>query len=357
MTMGNSSLADLARIRDCKRKRISSYDRTGGNRDWYEIQRGATRQIMNIKGAGSIRHIWCTMFNPSEEQDYLRKVLIRMFWDGEHAPSVEVPIGDFFGMGHAKSKDFWSLPLAMGPTSGRGLNCFFSMPYSNSARIEITNECDTQLNFYFYVDYEEYYQLEEGLGRFHAQWRREYATDTWGAKMPLTGPADSSVIKQLWRTPNLTGEGNYVILEATGRGHYVGCNLNIDCFAQEKNNWYGEGDDMIFIDGEQTPSIYGTGTEDYFNTAFSPRTEFSSPYFGITLNSGDDLNPWRGKNSMYRFHIEDPIHFSTSIKVTIEHGHANKLMNDYSSTAYWYQVSPHGEFPSMLPVEQRLPRR
>jgi hypothetical protein len=363
MSMGNSTLADLSRIRKCKRKRISSYDRTGGNYDWYEIAGGDTRVIAEIAGAGSIRHIWCTMFNPTEEEDHLRKVLIRMYWDGEEEPSVDVPIGDFFGMGHAVSKDFWSLPLVMGPDKGRGFNSYFSMPFSDATKIEIINECETQLNFYFYIDYEEYEELEEGLGRFHAQWRREHATDTWGAKMPLnehlgnTPEGQKYVLQELWKKPNLTGEGNYVILEAEGIGHYVGCNLNIDCFAQEKNNWYGEGDDMIFIDGEETPSIYGTGTEDYFNTAFCPKDEFCTPYFGIHLNSGDEQNPWRGKNSMFRFHIEDPIHFQKSIKVTIEHGHANKLMNDYSSTAYWYQLEPHKPFPKILPVEQRLPRK
>jgi hypothetical protein len=363
MSVGFSSLADLARIRDCRTRRISSFDRTGGNYDWYEIQSGETRVIADVKGAGCIRHIWCTMFNPSGEEDYLRKVLIKMYWDGETEPSVEVPIGDFFGMGHAKSKEFWSLPLVMGPQGGRGFNSYFAMPFASAAKIEIVNECDTQLNYYFYVDYEEYDQLEEGLGRFHAQWRREFATDTWGAEMPLKEPLGATpegqkyLMEELWKKPNKKGEGNYVILEAEGTGHYVGCNLNIDCFTQEKNNWYGEGDDMIFIDGEEYPSIHGTGTEDYFNTAFCPSREFHTPYFGINLNSGDEENPWRGKNSMYRFHIEDPIRFKKSIKVTIEHGHANKLMNDYSSTAYWYQVEPHKKFPEMPPVKERLPRR
>jgi len=363
MGMGYSTLADLARIRRCKRRRISSFDRTGGNYDWYEIASGETRIIGDIKGAGAIRHIWCTMHAPSGEEFFLRKVLIRMFWDGEEHPSVEVPIGDFFGMGHGMSKDFWSLPLVMAPDNGRGFNCFFSMPYGSSAKIEIINECESELNFYFYIDYEEYEKLEADLGRFHAQWRRENATGTWGAEMPLQEPlwetteGQKYLLDVLWKQPNITGEDNYIILEADGTGHYVGCNLNIDCFAQEKNNWYGEGDDMIFIDGEKFPSIHGTGTEDYFNTAFCPKDEFCTPYFGLHLNSGDEDNPWRGKNSMYRFHIEDPIQFSKSIKVTIEHGHANKLMSDYSSTAYWYQLEPHKKFPDMLPVKERLPRK
>ena len=161
---------------------------------------------------------------------------------------------------------------------------------------------------------------------------------------------------EVWGQANLDGAHNYVILEAQGKGHYVGCHLDVDCFARGKNDWWGEGDDMIIIDGEPFPRLYGTGSEDYFNTAFCPKTEYYTPYQGVTVNSGDADWPWKGKNSLYRFHIEDPIYFEQSIKVTIEHGEANCLSNDYSSTAYWYQSEPHLPFPALLPVEQRLPR-
>jgi len=136
----------------------------------------------------------------------------------------------------------------------------------------------------------------------------------------------------------------------------VGCNLHIDVFERQVNDWYGEGDDMIFVDGEPFPSLHGTGTEDYFCMAYCPQTEYCAPYHGLILYSGTPDWPWKGKNSMYRYHIEDPIHFRKSIKVTIEHGHANKLSNDYSSTAYWYQLEPHRAFPPLLPVGLRLPR-
>lgn len=346
--MGHSTLADLARLRSAKSRRISSYDRTGGNRDWYTIAPGEAKPIAEIAGAGCIRHIWCTMWSKTEY--YLRKVLIRMYWDGESEPSVDCPIGDFFGVPFGTLKEFWSLPLAASPKEGRGFNCYFAMPFADGARVEIINEGEEPVNFYFYIDYEEYPSLEPGLGRFHAQWRREN---------PTRGYGDDKSLTELWKVPNLdgqAGDGNYVILEARGRGHYVGCNLQIDQFEDQKNKWYGEGDDMIFIDDEPLPRLYGTGTEDYFNTAFGPNTEFCTPYYGITLNSGDPDNPWRGKNALYRFHIEDPIHFEKSIRVTIEHGHANKLTLDYASTAYWYQTEPHAPFPPMLPVAERLPR-
>jgi len=180
---------------------------------------------------------------------------------------------------------------------------------------------------------------------------------------------------------NPDGRGNYVILEAKGQGHYVGCNLSIHNLRQGEEmdwpegvpwplrmedfrvhgekilkcfNWYGEGDDMIFIDGDTwPPSLHGTGTEDYFNTAWCPAVEYSAPYHGITL-AGDEN--WSGKISLYRFHIEDPVCFQQSIRVTIEHGHANRRSDDYASTAYWYQHEPHLLFPPLSPVGDRLPR-
>jgi hypothetical protein len=273
---------------------------------------------------------------------------------------VEAPIGDFFGIGHAIVKNFWSLPLSMSPQDGLGFNCFFPMPFAQRARLEVTNEAQTPMMFYYYVDYEEHDRPDADLLRFHTQWRRENPTQGWGEGRfdddSEQGRLSEERLKA-WRTPNLDGKENYVILEAQGRGHYVGCNLNVDVFARQTDDWYGEGDDMIFIDGDVwPPTLHGTGSEDYFNTAFCPRQEFCTPYHGITVYSGTDEWPWRGKNSLYRFHIEDPIMFQRSIRVTIEHGHANDMSNDYSSTAYWYQTEPHAPFPPLLPVDQRLPR-
>lgn len=293
----------------------------------------------------------------SPDAYYARKVVLRIWWDGEYAnlPSVETPVGDFFGIGHGIVKNFWSLPLTMSPRDGKGFNCYFPMPFSEQARIEVTNETDDELKLYFYIDCEAYSSLEGELGRFHAQWRREEPTEGWGDR-GRSLQHDVPYREEIWSKSNLTDEGNYVILEAEGKGHYVGCHLDIDCFAREKNDWYGEGDDMIIIDGEPwPPRLHGTGTEDYFNTAYCPDEEFCTPYHGITVYSGTEEWPWKGKNSLYRFHIEDPIYFEKSIRVSIEHGHANNLSNDYSSTAYWYQTEPHKHFSALLPVEMRLP--
>jgi hypothetical protein len=362
MRMMGTSLGDLPRLRDYRRRRISSWDVSGGNFDWWDFDSGQTRRIAEVRGAGCIKHIWMTI--KCAEEFYPRKILLRMWWDGENRPSVEVPVGDFFGIGHGVIKNFTSLPLTMSPRRGAAFNSFFPMPFAQGARIELINECEGMCSVWFYVDYEEYDELEQGLGRFHAQWRRENPTESWGEPRLVWTLATSVTEygRTIWETPNLDGEGNYVILEAEGKGHYVGCHLDVDCFQLEKNPWYGEGDDMIFVDGEPwPPRLHGTGTEDYFCNAFGFPEVFNAPYFGVNLSMYDGVQDAEegliGKNSVYRFHIEDPINFEKSIKVTIEHGHANNLSFDYSSTAYWYQTEPHAPFPEMLPVIQRMPRQ
>ena len=291
---------------------------------------------------------------------YARTAVLRAYWDGSAAPCLEAPIGDFFGIGHGIVKNFWSLPLTMSPQEGRGFNSYFPMPFARGARLEIANEGDSGMIFYYYIDYEEHESIADDLLRFHAQWRRENPTEGWGDPERYADDLARGQMgehrRRMWTTPNLEGRANYVILEAEGRGHYVGCNLNVDCFQRQRDDWYGEGDDMIYIDGDTQPTLHGTGTEDYFNTAFCPSQEFSAPYHGLPLTEGTPEWPWGGKHSMYRFHIEDPVHFRESIRVTIEHGHANHLSHDYSSTAYWYQTEPHREFPPLPPAAERLPR-
>jgi hypothetical protein len=352
--IGPSSLSGLPFLREARRARASSHDTSGGNLDFWKLDAGETRTLASVSGAGAVRHVWMTL--ASREEAYPRRSVIRMYWDGATTPCVEAPTGDFFGMGHGVIKEHWSLPLTMSPRDGRGFNCYFPMPFRESARIELTNEGDRHLVVYFYIDYEVYPEPLDNAALFHAQYRQEYPTQGWGDDS-RTFDKDRNYMLEVFQTPNLSGEGNYVILEATGRGHYVGCNLNIDCRERLKNDWYGEGDDMIFIDGDTTPTLHGTGTEDYFNTAWSPLTEFCTPYHGQPLAStGGEGWLYKGKQSVYRYHIEDPVHFRESIRVTIEHGHANNLSNDYSSTAYWYQTEPHGPPPPLPGVAERLPR-
>lgn len=351
-----SSLRDLARLRDNRRRRVSSWDRSGGNDDRLTIPPGQTATLADIAGAGSINHIWVTVANEHmttnpwmREPDYLRKIVLRAYWDGEADASIEVPIGDFFGVGHGTTRNFVSAPLQMSPEDGKSFNCFFHMPFAAGARLEVTSELEHEnIFFYYYVDYEEYDELEEGIGRFHAQYRQA---------APCAGVDQGSQSNDefLLSGTNLDGVDNYTILEAQGRGHYVGCVLNVRNMRETSEwNWYGEGDDMIFIDGESwPPSLHGTGTEDYFNTAWCPTQTYSAPYHGITMPGGEN---WSGRISLYRFHIEDPVTFSRSIRVSIEHGHANKRSDELSSVAYWYQQEPHRPF-ALPPVHERVPHR
>ncbi len=333
-----------------RRERFSSWDRAGGNEDFLLIPERKSMEIARYSGMGCIRHIWVTM--ASQSRYPAREVMLRIFWDGEDGdnPSVETPIGDFFGIGHGIIKNFWSLPLCMSPADGRAFNCFFPMPFRKGFRVTIENESSFPLEFYFYIDFESRAEFQEEIAYFHAQWRRENPTGGWGDQSELPK-------QEILAAKNLSSNDNYVILEAQGKGQYVGCHLDIDCYKKGKLDWYGEGDDMIVIDGEVwPPRVHGTGTEDYFNTAYCPSDEFCTPFHGITVNSGTSEWHWKGKNSLYRYHIVDPIYFERSICVSIEHGHANSQSNDYSSTAYWYQAEPHAKFPEMLPVEMRLPR-
>lgn len=352
--IGNSSLTNIARLRDgVRRERASSWDISGGNHDYWVVKPTETKYIFDVSGAGCIKHIWVTL--GCSELYYARKIVLRAWWDGESNPSVECPIGDFFGIGHAIIKNFWSMPLQMSPENGKGFNCWFPMPFSQQARISITNETQSDVLLYFYVDYEAYQKLEAGYGRFHAQWRRNNPTKGWGDDTRQFW-VDRKYRDEVFSMPNLSGKDNYIILEAQGKGQYVGCHLDVDCYKLGKNRWWGEGDDMIFIDGQAfPPRLHGTGSEDYFNAAYCPTQEYCSPYHGITVISGNQESPWAGKNSMYRYHIEDPVYFEKSVLVSIEHGHANNLTNDYSSTAYWYQSEPHKKFPVLLPVNDRLP--
>lgn len=344
---------DFVRVDTSRRsRRASSTSPLGDNRDRLSIVRGETVTLLDVKGPGCITHLWFT--GASVEEDSLRKLLLKIYWDGEEEPSVLVPMGDFFGVGHAITTNYTSLPMVMAPRDGAGLNCYLPMPFSKGARVEVTSEnFASEIRLYYNIDYEMWDEPRAGLGNFHAQWRRENPTDG------IVETPDMPDYVLTHHGINLDGKRNYLILDAEGSGQFIGCNLNIHNlrYCKSEGNWYGEGDEMIFIDGDNEgdkshATIRGTGTEDYFNTAWGPEEKYSSPFFGLTQPGGYDFS---GKISWYRWHLADPVRFTRSIRVTIEHGHANRLSNDYSSTAYWYQVEPHKPF-GILPVLERLPR-
>jgi len=326
-------LSDLPLARSHRLLRVSSWDRTGGNMDFAVVEPGK-RLELEIGGPGCIRHIWFT--GHANEEYWPRKVLLKIYWDGETSPSVETPLGDFFGAGHGIPSHFISLPLnVIGAGSSHvAFNSFFPMPFNEEARLVVENECERAgLILYYHIDYElRGEEFGDEVLRFHAKWRRE-----------LTRGVSADV--------NLTGRDNYLVLQAEGRGHYVGCVLSVKSL---RAGWWGEGDDMIFVDDDVwPPSIHGTGTEDYFLASYGFQLKYSAPYHGVVMVG--DTHDWTGRWVVYRFHIEDPIPFTKSIRVTIEHGHANDRGDDWSSVAYWYQSEPHRDFWGMPPVRERLP--
>jgi len=332
-----------ARDKDYVQRRVSSYDRSGGNADFRTIAAGETVTLLDEAGPGLISHVWVTI--ASDDPSHLKALVLRMYWDGEAAPSVETPIGDFFGLGLGDYHLYQSLPLSVG--SDKALNCFFPMPFGKHARITVTNEGMVKTDaFYFNIDYRAYSKpLATDLLYFHAQYRQAAPAHGWTNQWTSNGDRIVNDKK------NLNGEGNYVWMEATGRGHFVGVTMSV---LQNQDGWWGEGDDMFFVDGESTPSINGTGSEDYFLGAWDfGGHPFSYGLFGAPVVGQEVAG---GRWSLYRFHLDSPIPFTKSLRATIEHGHANVRSDNYFSVAYWYQSEPHAAFPALPGLEQRIPR-
>ncbi|MGQ9802066.1 MAG: glycoside hydrolase family 172 protein [Candidatus Saccharicenans sp.] len=337
---GSSLLDDLARLKNYQRKRISSYDRSGKNSDALKIQPGETAELARIEGAGIIKHIWITVSCP--DPMIRRNAVLRMYWDGEKNPSVECPLGDFFGQGWGEKYNYVSLPLAAAPGGGNALNSYFPMPFSQGALITLENQSDQPIGaFYYYIDYEQHKTLPADLGRFHAFWNRELT------EPGPDGENEWSVLGP--QSPNLDGARNYLIADIEGKGQFVGINYYVD---NPSPMWYGEGDDMFFIDGEKwPPSLHGTGTEDFFNSSWSPKEIYQHPYFGYARVNNE--TGWLGRTHCYRFFLESPITFEKSLRATIEHGHNNCLALDLVTVAYWYQKEPHKPFPALRPKQER----
>jgi hypothetical protein len=337
------SLSSLSQPRTYTQKRASSYDRSGGNADYRKISPGETLVLLDEPGPANITHIWFTLAD--DESYHLKKIVLRMYWDGESTPSVETPLGDFFGLGLGEYFTYQSAPLAVSPN--RGLNSFFPMPFQKHARITVTNMGQEKVDaFYFNIDYQ---LLDKPPPAdtlyFHAQYRQ--LSPAKGLATPWKDNGDPTVDDK----KNLLGENNFVWMEAVGRGHFVGVTMSV---LQNQDYWWGEGDDMFFIDGATAPSITGTGSEDYFLGAYDfGGHPFDYALFGAPVVGAEKAG---SRSSVYRFHLDSPIPFNKSLKATIEHGHANARSDNYFSVAYWYQTEPHAVFPPLPAVEERIPR-
>ncbi|MFH1741891.1 MAG: glycoside hydrolase family 172 protein [bacterium] len=324
----DSLLRNLAQMPTYESHRISSYDRTGGNADRLTIEPGETKVLAEIQGPAAITHIWNTI---DAENYYSRMLILRFYWDGQETPSVEVPIGDFFAVGHGLNRPFQSFPVNVS-SEGRARNCYWFMPFQKSAKVTVTHEgFKTCRAFYYYIDYRTYDSLPDDSLYFHAHYRQA----TPNPKVELNGI-------------NIDGKTNYLLMETEGKGLYAGTVLSVQI---NKDGWFGEGDDMFFVDGVDTPTMTGTGSEDYFNDAWGFR-EFCYPYHGVTVWEGYTKGD---RGTAYKWHIFDPVAFTTSLRATIEHGHANDREDDFYTVAFWYQTLPSPEPPPLPEMFDRLP--
>lgn len=331
-------LPDYARAQNYTSLKQSSHDTTGGNSDRWPIAPGETKEIFNQKGPGIVSHIWFTIASPA--RNHLKELVLRAWWDDSPKPSIECPIGDFFGLNLGQYFLYESAYLTCSP--GRSLNCYFAMPYRKAARMTVTNEGTQAVgSFYSNIDFMSVPSLPADMLYFHAQYRQ--------ASPCVAVKGDAAK-----RNPD--AKLNYVLAEAHGRGNLMGCTLGVLLNA---DGWMGEGDDMIFIDDESKPAIIGTGSEDYFlgSWNFGGRdgaVPFGHRYYGAPLI----VMPERtgGRYCCYRFHGDNPVTFRKYMKHTLEHGHGNDRGDNWFSAAYWYQDKPNTEFPPLPPVADRNPQ-
>jgi len=291
------------------------------------IGAGETYPLAEIEGPGEIQHIWLTT-----APEWWRRLILRIYWDGEESPSVEVPLGDFFCNGWCDPALVNSMPIAVNPLCG--FNSYWPMPFRRSARITLENTWNEESSsVYFSIDYA-LDEVPESAAYLHAQWRRS--------------------------NPLAYKDVHTILDGVTGWGHYVGTYL-----AWQSNNtgWWGEGEVKFFIDGDdEFPTICGTGTEDYFGGAWDfeyPRGqyhEFSTPYLGLpqVISAGaGGLYASQQRFGMYRWHLQDPVRFAQDLRVTVQAlgwrsgGRYLPLQDDISSTAFWYQNQPHAPYPPL----------
>ena len=326
------SLDDLPRLKNFSAHRVSSDNHfIGSNDDSKRIFPGETFVMADLKGPGVVNHIWITVAD--NEFAWPRLVRLRVYYDGKKTPSVDVPMGDFFGVGHGYERDLDSMPIRVS-SWGRARNSYWQMPFRQSCKITITDEGDRPVTmFYYHVDWQKHPTLAPDVAYFHAYYRQE--------------------------RPAQAGK-NYEFVHINGTGHYVGTVLNV---VQARVGWFGEGDDLFYVDGAKHPQIAGTGTEDYFNEAWGLRTSFS-PWYGTPVAEGERVG---ARLTGYRWHVPDPIPFTKSLWAGIEH--AGWTYNDdgslrsgfeeradyFSSVAFWYQKGVNEELAEGPYGQARLP--
>lgn len=326
------SLADLPRLKNFSAHRVSSNNHfVGSNDDSKRIFPGETFVMADLRGPGIVTHIWITVAD--NEYAWPRLVRLRVYYDGKKTPSVDVPLGDFFGVGHGYERDLESIPVRVS-SFGRARNSYWPMPFRQSCKITVTDEGNRPVTmFYYHVDWQQHASLPPDVAYFHGYYRQE--------------------------RPATSGK-NYEFLNIRGTGHYVGTVLNV---IQAGVGWFGEGDDLFYVDGAKHPQLSGTGTEDYFNEAWGLRVSFS-PWYGTPVAEGERIG---ARLTGYRWHVPDPIPFTKSLWAGIEHAgwtyNADGSLRSgfeerpdyFSSAAFWYQQGVNEGLAEPPYGEARLP--
>jgi hypothetical protein len=322
---------DLAEKKDFRALRIASTDPNFKNADYRRIGPGQTLELGRIDGAGRITHIWFTI--AAKSADHLRELVLRIYWDGADKPAVECPLGDFYGLGFGQYVEYKSAPISIGGI--KALNCYWPMPFARGARLTMTNEGSQRVDScYFNIDYRLDDKPAPDLRYFHTQYRQAF---------PVPQGKD------------------YVILETKGSGHHVGTFLSV---MANSDGWWGEGNDKFYIDGADKPTIEGTGSEDYFCGAWDFQHAFWNAFNGVPFYDNRDRGgEKRGiRNTCYRWHIMDPVPFTKSLTLAIEHGRhgpdddRQPLRNHYASVAYYYVDNPEGDALALPPYKERVPQ-
>jgi hypothetical protein len=346
--VGGAILSDLIRPIDGQSMRSTSTktDENGKpiphNADNSRVMPGETKVVLEADGPGVVTHLWFTFLGPGKHpwatngSATHQEMLLRIFYDGKDEPGVEVPFGDFFANCFGKRSEVISLPVVV--EDADSYNSFWPMPFQKSIRIEVVNQSsEKNINLLYYnIDWIKKDKLPKETPYFYARYRQEYPT---------------------------VNNKDYLILETEGKGHYVGTVMAV---RTRSPSWFGEGDEKIYIDGEEEPSIWGTGTEDYFLSAWGLKSGVNTPFFGTVYF--DQWGIVGGHTSAFRWHIADPIVFEKKIKVTIEtfgwispdenkerRPHSwNEREDDYATVAFWYQAGIPTFNPETPPAEERV---
>ena len=289
------------------------------------IAPGQTIVLGDIDGPGVLRHIWMTAVRNVE---VLQGIVIKIYWDNQTHPSIETPIGPFFGIMHGQVKAYQSAVHSV--NSMAGMNNWMEMPFKKHAKIEIVNESTVTTPIYYNIDYTIRDILPRECGYLHAIYRRENPT----------------VLKN-----------NFKILpKRNGKGRFLGCVLGIRTLT---NTWWGEGEFKVYLDGDTNfPTICGTGTEDYVGQSWGLQ-DATHLYAGTSLHPGSDLNAGE-LHTIYRWHIKDPIYWKKDVRVTIQQiGHNGIIglferQDDWSTCSFWYEPAPSNPLPTMQDYNARI---